>query len=152
MTIETKRNPMEETIGTKIRNINRHLPVNLSDDEVRVRGIELANLAKRHIDLQDEKKSTAKAYKDQIDAVNSQIIELKDVVRNAVEIRAVECERRYDTYLGRVTTVRKDTGDVIEVRMMNASEMQGDLFAIDATERGVPSDDSEKDNEKDEDD
>lgn len=112
----------------KTRTRVQPLPCKLDDNEVRLRGIELAEAAKRHIDLQDEKKESAKNFKAQIDATNRDIARLKDSVRHAVEVRDIECELQYDFYMGKVTVVRKDSGEVIEVRAMTPTEAQGDLF------------------------
>lgn len=112
----------------KTRKSVKALPCKLSDDEVRLRGIDLAEAAKEHIDLQDAKKVTAKVFKDRIDAINKKIFELKDAVRNAVEVREIECELQYDYYMGKVTIVRMDSGEIIEVRAMTPKETQGDLF------------------------
>lgn len=116
----------------KQRTATKKLPCQLTEDEVRLRGIALADAAKEHIDLQDAKKESAKEFKDKIDRVNAVICDLKDVVRNAVEVRDVDVEYRYDNYLGNVTVTRKDTGEVVEKRMMTPKESQGELFDTEA--------------------
>lgn len=120
---------------TTIKKSLRKLPVRLSDDEVRLRGIDLANAVKDHLDLDEERKRVAKEYKERMEAIDESIRELKDQTRNAVEVRLVEVELVIDNYMGSVKITRTDTGEIVEQRMMNAEEQQGKFDFPDGEEQ-----------------
>jgi uncharacterized FlaG/YvyC family protein len=105
----------------------RQLPCNLTEDEVRLRGIDLAHANTQYADTKDEAKSKAKAYKDRLEKIYETIHDLKDAVRNGVEVRPVECDVLLDHYAGMVTITRRDTGDIVESRRMTPAESQGRL-------------------------
>lgn len=105
----------------------RKLPCQLTPDEVRLRGIDLANSNTAYADLEDEKKRVVRDMGERLKAINSTIHELKDAVRHGVEVREVDCDVTIDRYLGKATITRTDSGEVVEVRPLTPREAQGEM-------------------------
>ena len=108
----------------------RKLPCILSNDEVRLRGIDLANANKLYADTKAEKKEVNRVLTEKLNATNERIHELKDAVRNGVEVRPVEVEIVVDNYLGKIKVTRLDTGETIIDRMLqpdDSKQMELDL-------------------------
>ncbi len=82
----------------------------------------------------DSMKSSINA---QIKMKESEISAKSELVRNGYEIRPVELSVVYDYDLGRVQRVRKDTGEIIEDRMIQDSERNAEppvLFIVEPQE------------------
>lgn len=105
----------------------RCLPCPLTEEEQRLRGIELANHNAEYADTEAEKKQVTKDYGDKLKRINERIHELKDAVQTRVEVRDIECDVSIDRYLGKVTITRADTGEIVEVRPMTPGEAQGEM-------------------------
>ena len=74
--------------------------------------------------VQDAKKSSAAAYKAEIDGLNETAQKLKSEVNSRTENRDVRCEVRHDYDNAMVTTIRTDTGEVVTERVMKLEERQ----------------------------
>ena len=111
--------------GVTTKQAVRTLPCKLSDDEIRLRGIDLAHANTEFAETKEAQKEAAKNFRDALDRINDRIHELKNAVSNGVEIRDVDVEFKIDAYLGGVTITRLDTGEVVEKRQATSAELQG---------------------------
>ena len=86
----------------------------------------MAYESKSLAELEEEKKSSASAYKSQIDATKALITKLANNVNNGYEYRNVECQIIYDDpVIGKKTYLRLDTNEIVKVEDMTKDEMQG---------------------------
>lgn len=107
---------------TTIKKSTRKLPCLLTDDEVRLRGIDLANANKEYADTKAEKTRIDRELNDKLKDTNERIHELKDAVRNGVEVRPVEVEIYVDRYLGKIRVTRMDTAEIIIDRLIQQDD------------------------------
>lgn len=112
------------------------LPVQLSDEEVRLRGEELAAKRKEWEAVKAEAKAAAQAAKSQLDELDTDISELARVVRARTEWRDVEVIEQRDFDRGLVETIRTDTGEVVRSRAMTGGERQITLLGAGARREG----------------
>jgi hypothetical protein len=103
---------------------------------VRLRGIRLGDRVKDNLDLEKEKKDANKEFGERKKAIDSEIGVLKDAVREGVEMRQVDVEKRVNHYLGTVTLVRLDIGETIEHRAAYPEELQTEMNLGDEDEPG----------------
>lgn len=101
---------MSEKRSTKFVN----LPVDLSDDEKRLRGEALARGLKDLESARDAEKERAKKIRKKLEQDETDLLKLADVVKTGIEEREVECY--YETDLRRRirVLVRSDTKAIIE--------------------------------------
>lgn len=121
------------------KRITRRLLCPLTDDEQRLKGHRLAQLAKQLDDVEAEKKEVARDFKDRIDGLKEQISELSEEVRSKHEWRAVECFEQVNVARMQVELVRSDTYEVEERRPATAADLQRPL----AWGQDEPSDDTD---------
>jgi hypothetical protein len=103
------------------------LPVVLTDDEVRERGIKLAGVLQDIGREEFSKKSFNEGVKGRVDALESEADKLVTVIRAGKEDREVQVEEQKDYKAQEVRTVRLDTGEVIHHRAMTPRELQRPL-------------------------
>lgn len=108
------------------------LPVQLTRDEVRERGVELAQLVEKLRAAEANKKAVSKSLKDDIDEIRKDVLWMKDVVRHGRELRLVPVAERVKLEGRTVETIRMDTEEVVASRPMTETEVeeaqQGRLF------------------------
>lgn len=112
----------------ELKEITQHLKCELTEDEIKEYGAELARKYSEITDLEDQKKSITSDFKARIDAANSDAGILARKIQNGYEFRDVFCEIQYIDDEKVVQTVRQDTGEIIKTRPMTPEEMQRDLF------------------------
>ena len=101
----------------------------LSPDEVNDRAQQLSSTIKQADEIEAEKKTSAKHYKDQLDALGGQIRKLSFVIRERAESRPVVCGVMYHSpSSGTKRIVRSDTGEIVRDEAMTHFEMQNNLF------------------------
>lgn len=109
------------------KNETRTLPVPLTDEEVMLRGAELA----RHLDEIDACEERLKAEREEIKAEISRHTEaamtLRGAVRSRREHREVLCEWSRNDERLTMELHRQDTGECVESRPMTAGERQEKL-------------------------
>jgi predicted RNA-binding protein len=109
------------------------LPFDLTDDEVRERGLEQARLLQQRTDLDVERKEKAKAYKDEIEALDEKVGELSQVITSGRELRPVVCEWVANHPRAVMDLVRTDYGTVVQSRPMTEHEKQRAMFDVAAS-------------------
>ena len=105
------------------RTFEKKLPVQLSDDELRQKGIHLARLLDEIEDKNSEKKDIGKEVK----TLKEKAAEIKKHLTSGVEERSVEVRETADWKRKRVTLTRTDTGETVEDRAMRDDEVQKPL-------------------------
>jgi hypothetical protein len=108
----------------KIVRVQRRLPVEINDADRQ-------ELIRRLNDIEAEKKAATveldeatKNLKAKLKALDASRERVIDAMRTGRETQSVTCEDRFDYSSGTVTTVRKDTGAVVETREMREDERQ----------------------------
>ena len=111
-----------------LKTYTRDLRCELTPDEVRERGEELAQLHAELRDLEAEKKKAMAAFKLRLDDIKRQAAEKAHDVRTHTEERPVECELWAD-YLREVRSlVRTDTGEEIRVDGLTDDDRQRSMI------------------------
>ena len=106
----------------------RSLPVQLNEEEIKIKGEELAKAVKEHKKLEDEKKSVAATYGKQLKNSSFNVLELSHIVETGKEDRDVPVRKEFNARLNLCNVYREDTGDLVEARPMEADEHQNDLW------------------------
>ena len=106
----------------------RRLPVKLTEDEITQRGRASAKFDRDRAALEETKKAANDEFKAKINACTESISKLSQSIMTGEEDRDVECVEERD-YVRKVAELhRTDTGEVVEVRPLDASELQEKLF------------------------
>lgn len=105
---------------TKIQNIERELPVQLTDDELLAKGHRVAEIEAEVKRLEDQRR----------DRINRPLRALRDErkticksIETGEETRAVKCELRWDYTHQVKRTIRLDTNEEVEAESMTAEEL-----------------------------
>lgn len=113
-----------ETQAT-IDRFDRELPVQLTDDEKRQRGMELARAENELSEFNDrERKSKLAELKAKESDIKARIARLAGIVTTGAEIRRVMCRGEADYTNSRVLLYREDTGERIGDRALKDEERQ----------------------------
>jgi hypothetical protein len=96
------------------------LDCRLTDEEQRLRGVELVETTSKIKDLEAE----AKGLKEQIRALTERSEVLATQVRYKQEERPVLCRKVADWAAGTMTYYRQDTGEVAKVRALDGGDKQ----------------------------
>jgi len=102
----------------------RYLPCILTEKELLERGQRAAELVSEIASQEEEKKAAAAAAKSKIDALEAQLRDVSREVRTKVERRQVEVRLEKDFDRNVEETVRCDTGEVVETRVLMPQERQ----------------------------
>ena len=94
-----------------------------TDDEQRIRGIEMAD----EIKLLDKLNNDKRAISDQIKDAEAKIDRLAETVKHRQEERNVICTMTPDFAADTMTIRRTDTGDIVHVRQLTHDERQMEL-------------------------
>lgn len=109
----------------RLREVEHLLAVELEPEEVKAKGVELAQAHKRLRHYEGEKKKAAADWKAKIDHESARIDDLARVVRSGEEERPVLVELVADLEERKVRTRRTDTGEIVAVRALSAAELEG---------------------------
>lgn len=109
----------------------RMLPVKLTADEQRERGVSLATKLGEKLDLELSLKDHAEDEKTKIKAADKEAQRLLTIVRSGEEPREVECRWTADYETSQMICFRMDTGEQIDSRPMTLKERTRNLFPID---------------------
>jgi len=116
---------------------NRSLFVDLKDEEVLAKGIELA-LYQEEIERisseEDKLKSVAKNLKADRESKTNTLACIAKIVMDKTEERLIECHDELDFDDDKVRTIRLDNDEVVDERTMRDSERQMELFPEDNKE------------------
>ncbi len=108
--------------------LTKLLPVKLTEEELTLKRDQLADKIYEGKSLDADLARVKADYKSRMEANKSEIEHLAGAIRDKEEMRNVQIIERRDDILRRIETVRIDTGEVVELRPMTISEMQGKLF------------------------
>ncbi len=117
-----------------------HLPVQLTEPEVREAGKKLAHLEGQlaeHTAKEKDVKDGLKATRSQIEG---QVHGLASIIRQGYEYRPTPVRVEADYKAGRVFEIREDTGEVIGERPVNETDRQAPLFDAPPSEKREPLD------------
>lgn len=104
-------------------------------EELEAKGQELAHANLRYDEVEGLKKAASDSFKEQLEALVSQIWLLSGQVRNRGLNRPVECVAQFHTpAVGRKRIVRLDTGELVREEAMTPSECQENLFSTEPIE------------------
>ena len=101
----------------------RKLMCQLTDDEQRMRGIDLASMHKELFELNDEKRELAQKIKKA--TIKREMLAV--VVKNKHEERDVVCTLHPDYAADSMTIRRTDTGDIVCIRQLDYSDKHSEL-------------------------
>lgn len=107
----------------------RLLPVQLTEEEIKVKGEELAKDIKEHRDLELEKKAAAADFSKRMKTSSDNLLKLAQIVESGKEDREVPIKKEFDTRKNLCRITRLDSGDLVEARPMTEDEYQTELFA-----------------------
>ncbi len=114
--------------GVKSKKIQRSLRCELTHDEQRVKGLEMAEAVSVAGELEKEKAASAKDFKDKIESHLGRAGTLAQELRQGWVSRPVECEQIMDYKEGKVLIRRCDDKSTIEERAMTEEERQVTFF------------------------
>lgn len=106
----------------------RELPVQLSEEELKIKGEELAKMIESHTATETEKKRVVKDYSDRLKESSEQIRKTARIVQTGKEDREVLIKHEYLPSKNLCRIYREDTGDLVESRSMTAKEYQLEFF------------------------
>lgn len=112
------------------------LPVRLTEPELRARGDELAEKVRDRRLLDEQRKDTARDYRERLEVMDEQIGELARAVRDRTEDREVNIREEPDFKRGVMQIVRLDTGETVRERVLEEGERQGNLLDLDRVREG----------------
>lgn len=101
----------------------RMLMCRLSEDEQRMRGVEMADEIKKLDALDRDKRSIAEQIKD----AEARVDRLAETVKHRQEERNVVCTMTPDFEADTMTIRRTDTGEIVHIRQLTHTERQPEL-------------------------
>lgn len=117
-------------MSIKKRDVTKVLPVELTEKELLQIGTKMVVAQREGRRLGSEKKSVTDEFKDRIGAQNTIVRACEENIDTGLEHRDVDCEETWNYENGKVETVRKDTGEMVDDRAMSALERQMDISDI----------------------
>lgn len=109
-------------IAPSIRFEERSLPHQLTFEERERKGLELAHATAEADRIEAEGKRVAKNYKAQLDTAESMVRAQAGILNQGYEYRETRCRCILSLSDDTRTTVREDTGEVVETRRLNSTE------------------------------
>ena len=107
-----------------IEEIDRELLCDMTEEQQRLRGIQLAEITAEYKSLEAEKKSVTKEYGDRLKGLREKLESLGKDVKSCTEKRRVPCNIEGEIRSGEVQIRRLDTQEVVETRDATAKEMK----------------------------
>lgn len=114
--------------GIKVSMATKRLPVKLEDDDLLTRGRQLVENMRKTAQAEEAREVENKKRKGDIALLEEATALISAIISTGMEERDVDCEVRKDFIHGKVTTVRLDTGEVVDERVMSADERQEVMF------------------------
>lgn len=110
--------------------LTRRLPVELTEDERRAKGDELARAVGERADVDVARKEAAASFKEQLEIVDDRISLLSEELRSGSEQRDVEVREEFDRSRYSVNIIRCDTDRIVEVRPATEEDRQRGLPGV----------------------
>lgn len=119
----------DESVGNvdqmiEFEQVDRILPVPLTDQERLVLGEEIAAAQSKGEQAERDKKAAEEGYKGVIEAAYADVSELSARIRYGKKDVPVQCQITKDYRVGSVKVTRMDTMEVIDRRPMTSAERQ----------------------------
>jgi hypothetical protein len=131
----TDKNTKKKKDEIKVTITTMRLPVKLDDEDLLTRGRQLVENMRKAAAAEEERKAEDKKRKGDIALLDEITAKFSLTISTGSEDRDVECEIRKDYVHGSVTTVRTDTGEVVDERVMRAEERQDAMTFIEPEDR-----------------
>ncbi|MCC6989914.1 MAG: hypothetical protein IT181_12995 [Acidobacteria bacterium] len=106
------------------RTVSQVLTCQLTDDEQRERGRQLAEALRAVGEEELDQKAQKERMKERLEALHGEVTRLGGIVRAGEEERAVQVRLELDDEKGMVHSVRLDTGELFHSRPMTQQEKQ----------------------------
>lgn len=113
----------------------QRLPVKLTEEEIKLRGQQLAGLEDKYEEVQALGKQEAKLRKDELEGLRAEILRLTKQINSGKEQRDVQTEERKEWETEEVLTFRCDNYEIVDRRPMTPNELQRGLFSREEEER-----------------
>ena len=101
---------------------DQNLKCDLSDEQLRQIGDDVARLVQERNTLENDKKAIVSDFKAKIDAADASIAANSNKIRNKYEYRRVLCKQEFNFTTCRVKVIRTDTNAIVEDRPMTYAE------------------------------
>lgn len=121
---------LKERRRKTMKNIVRSLKVELTGDERRAKGEELARRMEEYDAVEASAKVASKAAKEKLEGIRERSKGLAREVREGAEMRPTDCHEVADYRNNVVHLIRDDTGEMVEERPMRLEERQASLPTI----------------------
>ena len=105
----------------------RSLECVIEEEKLRNYAKDLADVTKKKMRMEDQKRSFTKQIGAELEACSAQINLLSDKVSTGKEYRDIECAIEYDWERKEKAIVRIDTGDVVSTDIIKEDELQEHL-------------------------
>ena len=105
----------------------RTLPCKLTDAQLKERAHKLAEQVRRLSAIKSESKDAAAQFRLSIADLEEEMSEVAQEIRDQAEMREVEVVIEKDFEEGVETTMRKDTGEIVNTRVLGPNERQGEF-------------------------
>lgn len=102
----------------------QQLPVQLTEEELKQRGKDLAKTHQDISEVERHKKEINDDFKAKLSALDATTGTLSRAISNGYEYREVECEWAYFWEKGEKHMIRLDTGETVEIRKIEQWERQ----------------------------
>jgi len=112
---------------TKVDVVRQSLKCLLTDEEKQAKAGELAMATTSLEEKEDEKAEVSASFNAAIKELKARCGRVATVVTNGYEYREVECEIEHDYKDGTITTIRRDTMEVVGQRSMTTEEREQGL-------------------------
>jgi hypothetical protein len=110
-----------------MKRVTKELPCQLTEEEKRLRGRELASEVRKKLKLEDERKASAAEFKERKEEIDGTIVRLSNVVNSGIEPRQIECEERPNYHDRTVEIWRLDLEEQAGSRPMEPHELQAEI-------------------------
>ena len=128
---------MSKTRQTRTNQVLRHrnvvleLRCDLTLEEQRLKGVQLAEQEHKIAELENKMKLSNQVIKEEIKEITTALSKNTQEIRQGWEFRQVKCQMTYDYSRATVVTVRIDSGEVVDERAMNQDERQTTFYVED---------------------
>ena len=128
---------MSKTRQTRTNQVMRHrnvvleLRCDLTLEEQRLKGVQLAEQEHQIAELENKMKLSNEITKKQVKDITTALSKNTQEIRQGWELRQVKCQMTYDYPRATVVTVRIDSGEVVDERAMNQDERQTTFYVED---------------------
>lgn len=125
----------EKTEGVEVKKTTMDLPCVVNRGELDQDTKKMCEEMVEKEKFENQKKSLSESYGNLIKAKQVEIDRLRQVVASGLRVQKVDCEERFDFAAGKVTVVRLDTNETVEIREMEPEERQATFELLEFPKR-----------------